>query len=67
MDFFFEEVPLYSKKIQAYALAVQNAIVIDVKVDKDLFLCFKFYGDQTSCVNVLENNQIVGLYVIFII
>ena len=27
--------------------AVQNAIVIDVKVDNDLFLCFlKFYDDQ---------------------
>jgi len=33
--------------LEAYALAVYNAIVIDLKVDKDLFLSFlKFYGDQ---------------------
>jgi hypothetical protein len=43
----FEGVPLHSKKNQVYALAVQNAIVIDFKVDNDLFLCFlKFYDDQ---------------------
>ena len=47
MDF-FEGVPLYSKrKFQACALVVQNAIVIDVKVDQDLFLCFlKSYVDE---------------------
>jgi hypothetical protein len=49
MDF-FEGLTLY-KKNQAYALAIQNAIVIDVKVYKDLFSCFlKFYDDKNmSC------------------
>jgi hypothetical protein len=40
----FEGVPLHSKK---------NSIVIDVKVDNDLFLCFlKFYDDENMlCQN----------------
>ena len=43
----FLELPLYMSFFEAYALAVYNAIVIDLKVDKDLFLSFlKFYGDQ---------------------
>jgi hypothetical protein len=46
MDF-LKECHYTVKKIQAYALAVQNAIVIDVKVEEDLFLSLpKFYGDQ---------------------
>ena len=44
---FWRSATIQQKKIQAYALAVQNAIVIDVKVDQDLFLCFlKFYVDE---------------------
>jgi hypothetical protein len=35
------------KKIQVYASSVQNSIVIDLKVDNDVFLCFlKFCDDQ---------------------
>ena len=42
----FEGVPLYSKKKFKLMQAVQNAIVIDVKDDNDLFLCFlRFYDD----------------------
>jgi len=47
MDFFWRSATIQQKKIQAYALAVQNAIVIDVKVENDLFVSFlKFYDDQ---------------------
>ena len=46
MDF-LKECHYTAKNIQAYALAVQNAIVIDVKVENDLFVSFlKFYDDQ---------------------
>ena len=47
MDFFWRSATIQQKKIQAYALAVQNAIVIDVKVENDLFVSFlKFYDYQ---------------------
>jgi hypothetical protein len=52
----FQGVPLHSKKIQVCALAVQNSIVIDVKVDNDLFLRFlKFYDDQNMLCQCTRN------------
>ena len=43
-----KEYHLYRKKMfKLMSIAVHNAIVIYVKVDNDLFLCFlKFYEDQ---------------------
>jgi hypothetical protein len=52
----FEGVPLHSKKILVYAPAVQNSIVIDVKVDNDLFLCFlKLYDDKNMLCQCTRN------------
>ena len=54
MDFFKE--CHYTAKKKAYTHAVHNAIVIDVKVDKDLLLSFlKFYDDQNMLCKCTAN------------
>jgi len=47
MQWIFLRSATIQQKKKAYTHAVHNAIVIDVKVDKDLLLSFlKFYDDQ---------------------
>ena len=73
MQWIFLRSATIQQKKKAYTHAVHNAIVIDVKVDKDLLLSFlKFYDDQNMLCKCTANwvNEIVGLLymcVIFII